>query len=118
MRFFLIALVILGGWVIGDTAIKSMKEVTNQRNAQICQIDPTLCQSTKWTHLPLTGHFCVYNKNMNNKELKSFYNGQVLMNETASKDPVVRAALDAMARRNFETLEVPTGGTWYISDRH
>ena len=45
MRFFLIALVILGGWVIGDTAIKSMKEVTNQRNAQLCQIDPDLCQS-------------------------------------------------------------------------
>ena len=55
---------------------------------------------------------------MNNKELKSFYNWQVLMNETASKDPVVRAALDAMAKRNFETLEVATGGTWYISDRH
>ena len=47
VTFFLVALVILGGWVIGDTAIKSMKEVTNQRNAQLCQIDPTLCQSTK-----------------------------------------------------------------------
>ena len=55
---------------------------------------------------------------MNNNELKSFYNGQVLMNETASKDPVVRAALDAMAKRQFQALEVPTGGTWYISDRH
>ena len=40
------------------------------------------------------------------------------MNETASKDPVVRAALAAMAKRNFEMLEVPKGGTWYISDRH
>ena len=59
-----------------------------------------------------------YNRDMNNKQLKSFYNGQVLMNETASKDPVVLAALDAMAKRNFEMLEVPTGGTWYISDRH
>ena len=47
LRFFLVALVILCGWVIGDTAIKSMKEVTNQRNAQLCQIVPTLCQSTK-----------------------------------------------------------------------
>jgi len=55
---------------------------------------------------------------MNNKQLKSFYNGQVLMNESAANDPVVRLALDAMAKRNFEALEVPTGGTWYISDRH
>ena len=59
-----------------------------------------------------------YNTDMNNKQLKSFYNGQVLMNESASKDPVVRLALDAMAKRNFEALKVPTGGTWYISDRH
>ena len=54
---------------------------------------------------------------MNNKELKSYYNGAVLMNETAAKDPVVRAALDAMAARNFETLSVPCG-RWNISDRH
>ena len=47
MRFFLIALVIGCGWVIGDTAIKNMTETMNQRNAQLCQIDPTLCQSTK-----------------------------------------------------------------------
>ena len=59
-----------------------------------------------------------YNRGMNNKQLKSFYNDQVLMNESASKDPVVRLALDAMSKRNFEALEVPTGGTWYISDRH
>jgi len=50
--------------------------------------------------------------------LKAYYDGAVLMNETAAKDPVVRAALDAMAKRNFQALEVPTGGTWYISDRH
>ena len=59
-----------------------------------------------------------YNRGMNNKQLKSFYNDQVLMNESASNDPVVRLALDAMSKRNFEALEVPTGGTWYISDRH
>ena len=59
-----------------------------------------------------------YNRGMNNKQLKSFYNYQVLMNESASNDPVVRLALDAMSKRNFEALEVPTGGTWYISDRH
>ena len=58
-----------------------------------------------------------YNRGMNNKQLKSFYNDQVLMNESASNDPVVRLALDAMSKRNFEALEVPTG-TWYISDRH
>ena len=58
-----------------------------------------------------------YNRGMNNKQLKSFYNDQVLMNESASKDPVVRLALDAISKRNFEALEVPAG-TWYISDRH
>ena len=45
MRYALILLTIVCAYVIGDTAIKNMKEVTNQRNAQICQIDPTLCQS-------------------------------------------------------------------------
>ena len=67
---------------------------------------------------PTIWYIMPYNRDMNNKQLKSFYNGQVLMNETASKDPVVRLALDAMAKRNFQALEVPTGGTWYISDRH
>ena len=55
---------------------------------------------------------------MNNKTLKPYYNGAVLMNETAAKDPVVRAALEAMAARNFEPLPTPCGGTWNISDRH
>tara|TARA_B100000212_G_scaffold250840_1_gene191986 strand:+ start:276 stop:437 length:162 start_codon:yes stop_codon:yes gene_type:complete len=51
-------------------------------------------------------------------KLKSYYNGAVLMNDTAANDPVVKAALDAMAKRNFQALKAPTGGTWYISDRH
>jgi len=60
-----------------------------------------------------------YNKDMNKTTpLKAYYNGAVLMNDTAANDPVVRAALDAMAKRNFQQLKVPTGGTWYISDRH
>ena len=67
---------------------------------------------------PTIWYIMPYNRDMNNKQLKSFYNGQVLMNESASKDPVVRLALDAMAKRNFEALKVPPVGTWYISDRH
>ena len=60
----------------------------------------------------------LYNKDMNKTNtLKSYYNGAVLMNESAANDPVVRMALDAMASRNFETLEAPVG-RWYISDRH
>jgi len=47
MRFFLIALVILGGWHVGSNAIKQMEGITEQRNTQLCQIDPTLCQSSK-----------------------------------------------------------------------
>ena len=61
----------------------------------------------------------LYNKDMNKTNtLKSYYNGAVLMNESAANDPVVRLALDAMEKRQFQALEVPTGGTWYISDRH
>jgi len=45
MRYALILLTILCAYVLGSTAIKGMKEVTEQRTAQICQIDPTLCQS-------------------------------------------------------------------------
>ena len=67
---------------------------------------------------PTIWYIMPYNRDMNNKQLKSFYNGQVLMNESAANDPVVRLALDAMSKRNFEALKVPTGGTWYISDRH
>ena len=60
-----------------------------------------------------------YNKDMNKtNQLKAYYNGAVLMNDTAAHDPVVRAALDARAKRNFQQLKAPTGGTWYISDRH
>ena len=51
-------------------------------------------------------------------KLQKHFNGAVLMNETAANDPVVRMALDAMEKRQFQALEVPTGGTWYISDRH
>ena len=45
MRFALILLTIICAYVLGDTAYKNIKEVTTERNAQICQIDPSLCQS-------------------------------------------------------------------------
>ena len=43
----------------------------------------------------------LYNRVMNNKQLKSFCNDQVLMNESAANDPVVRLALDAMSKIYF-----------------
>ena len=52
------------------------------------------------------------------KKLKSYYNGAVLMNDTAANDPVVKATLDAMAKRNFEPQRLNAYGVWYISDRH
>ena len=57
---------------------------------------------------------------MNNKTLKSYYGGRVMMNDTASKDPAVLAALEAMQARNWEDLKTPSGhyGYWNISDRH
>jgi len=62
-----------------------------------------------------------YNKNMNKtNSLKSYYGGRVMMNDTASKDPAVIAALQAMQARNWEDLKTPSGhyGYWNISDRH
>jgi hypothetical protein len=34
------------------------------------------------------------------------------------QDPAVKAALDAMSKRNFEPQEINRYGVWYISDRH
>ena len=74
----------------------------------------------KWHLVTSTSHLMPYNKYMNNKSLKSYYGGRVMMNDTASKDPVVLAALEAMQARNWEDLKSPSGhyGYWNISDRH
>ena len=55
---------------------------------------------------------------MFDKQLRPIYDGRVLVNESAMKDPIVQAVLADMAKRNFEPLEQPTGGTLWISDRH
>ena len=55
---------------------------------------------------------------MYNKDLTPIYDGRVLVNKSAMQDPVLMAVLADMAKRNFEPLEQPTGGTWWISDRH
>jgi len=51
-------------------------------------------------------------------ELNSYFNGRVLANESAMKDPAVLAMFTAMQQRNWEDLKTPTGGSWNISDRH
>ena len=40
------------------------------------------------------------------------------MNDTAAADPIVKATLDEMAKRNFEPQRLNAYGVWYISDRH
>ena len=51
-------------------------------------------------------------------KLQPYYDGRVLMNDTASNDPVVRSVLDDLEKRNF-TFHTATGmQTWNISDRH
>ncbi len=55
---------------------------------------------------------------MFDKQLRPLYDGRVLVNQSAMNDPIVQAVLADMAKRNFEPLEQPTGGTWWISDRH
>ena len=54
---------------------------------------------------------------MFDKQLKPIYDGKVLVNQSAMKDPVLMAVLADMAQRDFQPLEHPTG-RWYISDRH
>jgi len=54
---------------------------------------------------------------MFDKQLRPLYDGRVLVNESAMKDPVVQAVLADMAKRNFEPLPTVTGH-WNISDRH
>jgi len=60
----------------------------------------------------------LYNRDMTDKQLKPMFNGAVLMNETATKDKAVMAALTAMSKRNFEPQRINNYGVWYISDRH
>ncbi len=49
--------------------------------------------------------------------LKPIYNGRVLVNDNALRDPVLMSVLADMAERDFKALEAPVG-RWYISDRH
>ena len=53
-----------------------------------------------------------------NKKLTPYFNGAVLMNETAAQDKAVMQALTAMSKRNFEPQRINNYGVWYISDRH
>ena len=55
---------------------------------------------------------------MYDKNLRPMFDGAVLMNETATKDKAVMAALTAMSARNFKPQEINRYGIWYISDRH
>ena len=54
---------------------------------------------------------------MFDNKLQPLYDGKVLVNKSAMKDPVLMAVLADMAKRDFEPIEHPTG-RWYISDRH
>ena len=54
---------------------------------------------------------------MFDNKLQPLYDGKVLVNKSAMKDPVLMAVLADMAKRDFEPIEHPTG-RWYISDKH
>ena len=66
----------------------------------------------------------MYNRRVTNKktmfdsQLKPYFGGAVLANETAMADPVVIAALKSLEKRNFEPQRINNYGVWYISDRH
>ena len=74
---------------------------------------------TKWYSISWQELKLYYNEYMNKtNELKSYFGGRVLANESAMKDPAVLATFQAMQQRNWEELKTPCGGTWNISDRH
>ena len=52
------------------------------------------------------------------KKLQPYYDGRVLMNDTASNDPVVRSVLDDLEKRNFVFHSSTGVQRWNISDRH
>jgi len=43
MRYALALIVIFAGWQIGKSAIDQMQSITDQRNSQLCQVDPSYC---------------------------------------------------------------------------
>jgi len=43
MRIALIAFTLIGGFMIGSSAIKQMTEIQTNRQTQFCQIDPSFC---------------------------------------------------------------------------
>ena len=54
---------------------------------------------------------------MYDKNLKPMFGGNVLMNEAATKDAAVMAALRSLQEQNWEFKSHPTG-QWNISDKH
>ena len=58
-----------------------------------------------------------YIPKMYDKNLKPMFNGNVLMNEAATKDAAVMAALRSLQEQDWECRPHPTG-SWNISDRH
>jgi|TARA_B100000902_G_scaffold130732_1_gene129644 hypothetical protein len=58
------------------------------------------------------------NKPMFDSQLRPYYDGRVLANESAMRDPAVLAALANIQARNWEDQPSLSGGVWNISDRH
>ena len=54
--------------------------------------------------------------NMFDNNLKPYYQGRVLMNESALNDPILIAVLDEMALRDFKPRPTPLPGVWNVSD--
>ena len=50
MRIALIAFTLIGGFMIGSSAIKQMTEIQTNRQTQFCQIDPSFC-TDNWNAL-------------------------------------------------------------------
>ena len=57
------------------------------------------------------------NSQMFKSDLRPMFNGSVLMNEAATKDAAVMAAMTKLAEDGFQFKSHPSG-TWNISDRH
>jgi flagellar basal body P-ring protein FlgI len=45
MRIALIAFTLIGGFMIGSSAIKQVTDIQTTRQNQLCQIDPSFCDT-------------------------------------------------------------------------
>ena len=82
-----------------------------------CFKDETLTRVDVWLRNKGGFQLPPFFSKMYDKNLRPMFDGAVLMNEAATKDKAVMAALRSLQEQNWEFKSHPTG-YWNISDKH